>query len=169
MGLLGLGSPFPVNRRYSRVRMSAAKKVKNHRQHGVGGFYDSYDQPAREQHRQRRFVKKKNRTNNVLAFPRATRPAEREDPDPSTVFFQVGTTRFAIHMWCESLPPAPRQRMFQVTSTPTDPIPLPPERERRGPDAWPKTSRKPSLVKTFPAQIQQKPTATRVFVSDAKE
>ena len=69
-------------------------------------------------------MKKKVRSNNVLPFPIATRSAAKQDPAPSTVFFQVGSDRFAIHMWCESLPPAPRRRMSQSPRAESDPVPL---------------------------------------------
>jgi hypothetical protein len=75
--------------------------------------------------------KKKDRTNNVLPFHRASRPAGKQDPPSSTVFFQVGSDRFAFHMWCESLPPAPLRHMSQSASAETAPPPLSPDRDRR--------------------------------------
>lgn len=50
---------------------------------------------------------KKKRTNKVLPFPQATRPGEEKDFPPSTVIFQVGSDRFAVHMQYESLAPSP--------------------------------------------------------------
>jgi hypothetical protein len=44
----------------------------------------------------------KNRKNNVLPFPR---PLEKE-PGITTITCQVGSERFALHMWTEDLPPA---------------------------------------------------------------
>jgi hypothetical protein len=44
----------------------------------------------------------KNRTNNVLPFPKA--PEEAGTP---TIIAQIGSERFAIHMQVEDLPPAP--------------------------------------------------------------
>ena len=50
---------------------------------------------------------KKSRKNNVLPFRAATRPAKEDEDPPTTVIFQIGSTRFAIHMQYELLPPAP--------------------------------------------------------------
>jgi hypothetical protein len=80
--------------------------------------------------------KRTNRTNNVLPFPRATRPEATQGPPPSTVFFQIGSDRFAIHMWYEPLPPAPLRPIPPAYSATEDPKP----RSRpRGPTARPKT------------------------------
>jgi hypothetical protein len=68
-------------------------------------------------------VKKKDKANNVLPFPIATRPQAKQDPPPSTAFFQVGSDRFAIHMWCESLPAAPRRPMAQSPGPESGPVP----------------------------------------------
>jgi hypothetical protein len=78
-------------------------------------------------------VKKKVRSNNILPFSIATRSAAEQDPQPSTVIIQVGSTRFAMHTWWESLPPAPLRRMSQGTNTEADLTPHSPERGRRGP------------------------------------
>jgi hypothetical protein len=43
-----------------------------------------------------------NRKNNVLPFPKPP-----EEPGGSTIICQVGSQRFALHMWVENLPPAP--------------------------------------------------------------
>jgi hypothetical protein len=49
----------------------------------------------------------KNPNKKILQFP-----APKGEPFPTTVFFQVGSTRFAIHMHIEELPPAePRPRL----------------------------------------------------------
>jgi hypothetical protein len=64
---------------------------------------------------QRSLVKKK-RVNNVLPFPRATRCVEAEQFPPSTVIFQIGSDRFAIHMQYESLPPLPMRLASPVAS-----------------------------------------------------
>ena len=69
-------------------------------------------------------MKKKDKTNNLLPFPIAARPPAKQDPPPSTAYFQVGSDRFAIHMWCESLPPAPRRRMSQSPRAESGPAPL---------------------------------------------
>jgi hypothetical protein len=114
---------------------------------------------------------KKDRPNSVLLFPIATRPAVKSDPPPSTVYFQIGSDRFAMHTWCESLPPAPLRRMSQVTSTEMDPMPLPGDRESRGPAPRPNTATKrkvgrntkPSVIKPFPIQ-SNRATAARVPV-----
>jgi hypothetical protein len=44
----------------------------------------------------------KNRQNNVLPFPKPP-----EEPGTSTITFQIGGERFAIHTRVEDLPPAP--------------------------------------------------------------
>jgi hypothetical protein len=82
---------------------------------------------------------KKTRTSNVLPFPQATRSAEEKDFPPSTVIFQVGSDRVAIHMQYESLPPLPMWLVSPVTGETDDPIPplLP-----RGPAVQPKTASK---------------------------
>ena len=121
-------------------------------------------------------MKKKDRTNNVLPFPKATRPAAQQDPPPSTAFFQVGSTRFAIHMWCELLPPAPLRGMPRVTNTATDTVTLSADCERSRSTARSKTPTnlrvgrisKPSLVKAIPIQ-PNRATEARVQVPDAKE
>ena len=97
---------------------------------------------------------KKNRTNNILPFPAATRSVEEKAFPPSTVFFQIGSDRFAFHMQCEWLPPAPRL-LSQVRAAEGPPSPLP-TRRRRGSPARLKRTRnlntderrnsKPSLV-----------------------
>jgi len=50
---------------------------------------------------------KKNKTNNVLPFLPRPLPAPEEETGPHTAYFQIGSDRFAMHMWYESLPPAP--------------------------------------------------------------
>jgi hypothetical protein len=57
---------------------------------------------------------KKNRKDNVLPFRPATRPAKEDEFPPSTVIFQIGSTRFAIHMQYELLPPAPPRLALHV-------------------------------------------------------
>jgi len=91
---------------------------------------------------------KKKRTSNVLQFPRATRSAEEKDFPPSTVIFQVGSDRFAVHMQYESLPPSPPRLVSPVAAQAEDPIPpsLP-----RGPAAQP--------VSNFIAKRRRKPWA----------
>lgn len=59
---------------------------------------------------------KKKRANNVLPFPQATRCDEAEQFPPSTVIFQIGSDRFAIHMQYESLPPLPMRLVSPVAS-----------------------------------------------------
>jgi hypothetical protein len=88
------------------------------------------------EHRGTRSFVKKNRTNNVLQFPQATRSAEKQNFPPSTVIFQIGSDRFAVHMQYESLPPLPPRLVSPVASATEDPKPpsLP-----RGPAARPKT------------------------------
>jgi len=84
-------------------------------------------------------VAKKNKTNNILPFPAATRPVDETAFPPSTVFLQIGSDRFAIHMQYESLPPLPTRLVSPVTSATEDSKPpsLP-----RGPAARPKTASK---------------------------
>jgi len=77
---------------------------------------------------------KKKRTNNVLPFPQAARCSEAERFPPSTVIFQIGSDRFAIHMQYESLPPLPTRIVSPVANATEDPKPLLP----RGPAARPK-------------------------------
>ena len=78
---------------------------------------------------------KKTRKSNVLPLPQATRSAEEKDFRPSTVIFQIGSDRFAIHMRYESLPPLPI-RLVSPGAAQTDTIPpsLP-----RGPGVQPQT------------------------------
>jgi hypothetical protein len=136
----------------------------NRRQHGLADPI-IYDQPRTRAPWQRRFVKKND--NNVLPFPIASRPAAKQDSPPSTVFFQVGSDRFAFHMWCESLPPAPLRRRSQGASAEKAPPPLSPDRERRGPGARLKTATnlkvgrtsKPSLA-AIPNQPNRATAAT---------
>jgi len=68
-------------------------------------------------------VNKKKKTNNVLPFPAAIRAANEEEVDlaPSTSFFQIGSSRFAIHTWWESLPPAPLRLVSPVTDNTVPP------------------------------------------------
>jgi hypothetical protein len=55
-------------------------------------------------------VKKQNKSNNVLPFLARPRPkVEEEDPLRTTALFQIGSTRFAMHIWFEPLPPVPQQ------------------------------------------------------------
>jgi hypothetical protein len=44
----------------------------------------------------------KNRKNKVLPFPKPP-----EEPETSTIIYQIGSERFALHMQFEDLPPAP--------------------------------------------------------------
>jgi hypothetical protein len=87
-------------------------------------------------HRNKRSFVKKKRTTNVLPFPQATRSAEEKNFPPSTVIFQIGSDRFAVHMQYESLPPLPPRLVSPFASATEDPKPpsLP-----RGPAARPKT------------------------------
>jgi hypothetical protein len=78
---------------------------------------------------------KKKRANNVLPFLQATRCAEEERFPPSTVIFQIGSDRFAIHMQYESLPPLPPRLVSPVASATEDPMP---PSFPRGPAARPK-------------------------------
>ena len=78
---------------------------------------------------------KKKRTNNVLPFPEAAPCAEAERFPPSTVIFQIGSDRFAIHMQYESLPPLPTRTVSPVANATEDPKPRSPP---RGPAARPK-------------------------------
>jgi hypothetical protein len=43
---------------------------------------------------------------NVLNFPARPPSAKPGEPLPSTVVFQVGRDRMAVHFWYEDLPPA---------------------------------------------------------------
>jgi hypothetical protein len=118
---------------------------------------------------------KRDRTNKVLPFPIANRPPENQDALPSTVFFQIGSDRFAMHMWYESLPPAPLLRMAQVASSDTAPKPVSQTRERRGPAARRKTvtgfnaapNRKPALIKPFPIWLNR--SAARISLPGQKK
>ena len=56
---------------------------------------------------------KKNKTNNVLPFLPRPLPAPEEETGPHTAYFQIGSDRFAMHMWYESLPPAPPQLLVE--------------------------------------------------------
>ena len=52
--------------------------------------------------------KQKNKEDNVLPFLARPRPkVEEEDPLRTTALFQIGSTRFAIHIWYEPLSPVP--------------------------------------------------------------
>lgn len=71
----------------------------------------------------------KNRNQNILQFP-----TPQEEPFPTTVFFQIGSTRFAIHMHIENLPPAePRLRLVPKADTTTKHTSSP---ESTGVSAW---------------------------------
>jgi hypothetical protein len=96
---------------------------------------------------------KKTRKSNVLPFPQATRSAEEKGFPPSTVIFQIGPDRFAIHMQYESLPPLPI-RLVSPGAAQTDTIPpsLP-----RGPGAQPKTGSKFSANRRLKPRSQSTP------------
>jgi hypothetical protein len=66
--------------------------------------------------------KQKKKSDNVLPFLARPRPkVEEEDPLRTTALFQIGSTRFAIHIWYEPLPPVPRQLALKPrTNTKTD-------------------------------------------------
>jgi hypothetical protein len=57
--------------------------------------------------------KRKNKNDNVLHFRAPTWPSVEEKPLMSPVYFQIGSTRFAVRMWCESLPPAPPRPVLE--------------------------------------------------------
>jgi hypothetical protein len=57
--------------------------------------------------------KRKSKTDKVLLFQARPRPPEKEKATVSTSYFQIGSDRFAIHMWHESLPPAPRRPILE--------------------------------------------------------
>jgi hypothetical protein len=89
------------------------------------------------------FMNKKKKTNNILPFPGATRPKATPDPPPSTAFFQIGSDRFAIHMWYESLPPAPLRLVSPATTATENPLAPSVARGSRGSGA---RQKRPSLV-----------------------
>jgi len=94
----------------------------------------------------------KKRTNNVLPFPKATRSAKEKEFPPSTVIFQIGSDRFAVHLQYDSLPPLPPRVVSPVDSKTEDPMStsVPP-----GPAGRSKTSPK------FTANRRRKPTRRR--------
>jgi hypothetical protein len=59
--------------------------------------------------------KRKDKTDNVLLFrPRpGSRPPVEAKPVVSTAYFQIGSDRFAMHMWSESLPPLPPRAVLE--------------------------------------------------------
>jgi hypothetical protein len=57
--------------------------------------------------------RRQNKTDRVLPFRARPGPAE-EKPTGSTAYFQIGSTRFAIHIWYESLPSLPPQPVSDV-------------------------------------------------------
>jgi hypothetical protein len=58
--------------------------------------------------------KQKNKPDNVLPFLSRPRPkVEEEDPLRTTALFQIGSTRFAMHIWYEPLPPVPPRLVLE--------------------------------------------------------
>jgi hypothetical protein len=78
----------------------------------------------------KRSVVEKRKIKKVLPFPSSARPAPLEVPSSPIAIFQIGDDRFAVHMWCEDLPPLPRQLMSEHADLEEEPTlsPVPPRR-----------------------------------------